>query len=228
MKVFWLGLLVLSTSAFGQRAGGFGGGASRPASGGFAVVRPGAGFRSPGFQRQFGLPQLEPIPPLGGEPFLQRRAPFAGNRFGRLGRGSSFYPLVWPGYFGDEVYSYAPAPNIFVVQPPTLAAFQPAAPAPPPKPAQPVVHEYNFSEAETAPAPPAEQRAFVIALKDGSKASAVAVWVQGRTLHYIDRDDNERQVALSEVDRGLTQKLNREQQLPLSLPAAGPVSGSIP
>jgi hypothetical protein len=135
-----------------------------------------------------------------------------------------------PAYFGDEVYSYAPTPNIFVIQSLPAAALEPEAPAPPPKPAEPVIHEYHFSEAAAAPPPSVEQRAYVIALKDGSKDFAVALWVEGRTLHYIDGEDNERHVALSEVDRALTQKLNREQQLPLSLPAASsnPVSRSKP
>ena len=210
MKLVWVGLLVLSMPAFGQRAGGFGEGARRPVAGGVAGP-PGVGFRPPGPQRQFGLPPLQPIPPLGGEPLLLRRGPFAGNRFSRLGYG--------PAAFGDEVYSYVPTPNIYVIQALPAAALEPEAPAPPPKPAEPVIHEYHFSEAAAAPLPPVEERAYVIVLKDGSKDSAVAVWVQGRTLHYIDSDDNERNVALSEIDRTLTRKLNREQQLPLSLPA---------
>jgi hypothetical protein len=84
--------------------------------------------------------------------------------------------------------------------------------------AQPVIHEYHFNETAAA-SQPVEQRAYLIALKDGSKASAVAFWVQGRTLHYIDSDGNGQHVELSEIDRALTQKLNREQHLPMSLPA---------
>jgi hypothetical protein len=182
MKVFLAGLLIVSTTAFGQRAGGL-----RTGSGGFGHGRPAVTGA--------------------------RRGSFEGNRFGPRGFGPSYYPLGWSPYFGDEAYSYAPAPpNVIVVQPPSTT------PEPAPTPAQPVIHEYNFNEAAAAPPPPVEQRAFVIALKDGSKASAVAFWVQERTLHYIDRDGNGRHVALSEVDRTLTQKLNREQQLPLSLP----------
>ena len=231
MKGVWAGLLILSTTAFGQRVGGLGAGlggfgrgqsaiagANRLASGGVVVVSPGAAFRSPGFRRQFGLPQLQPIPPLEGEPLLLRRGPYVGNWFGRLGSGSSFYPLVWPAYFGEGAYSSASEPTIIVVQPPPAAAYQPVAPAPPPTPARLVVNEYHFSEAAATPPPPLEQRAYVIALKDGSKDSAVACWVQGWTLHYIDSDGNERHVSLSEIDRALTQRLNREQQLPLSLP----------
>ena len=113
----------------------------------------------------------------------------------------------------------ASEPNILVIAPPPPAASQPAIPAPTPRPAQPVIREYHFSEAQTASPPPVDQRMYVIVLKDGSQASAVALWVQGRTLHFIDGDGDERHVALSEIDRPLTQRLNRAQQLPLSLPA---------
>ncbi len=239
MKLLWFGLLVLSTSAFGQRAGGFGGGARGFGMGGGAAsavhprfggvfVGPGFGFRVPGFGAHFGLPPLTPIPPLGGGQFRFRRGPFFSNGFGALGL-TSFSPLWLPGYWSEETYPYTPEPNVIVVQPPPAAPYQAPAAPPPPKPAKPVINEYHFSAAEAA-APPVEERAYVIALKDGSRASATALWVEGRTLCYIDRDDNEHRVPLAEVDRPLTQKLNREQQLPLSLPGAvsSPGSGSRP
>ena len=192
MKVLLAGLCVVSTLAFGQRAGGLG-----ERFGGFGHGRTAvAGPHRAG---------------TGVGPLLIGRGPFAGNRFGLRGFGSSYYPPMWPPYFGDEAYPSAPESNIFVVQPP--------APAPASLTAQPVIHEYNFNEAAAASPPPVEQRAYLIALKDGSKASAVAFWVQGPTLHYIDSDGNGQHVALSEIDRALTQKLNREQQLPMSLPA---------
>ncbi len=228
MKIFWLGLLVVGMSAFGQRAGGFGRGfggfthAPSPATSGVVILGPRAGFGPPAFGGQFGLPQLGPIPPLGGQLLHLRRGPFFGNRFGFPGFGS-FYSPVWPAYWGNEMYSGAPAaPNVVVIQPAPQAAFEPAPSPPPPKPAEPVIHEYNFGEVAAAPAPTAEQRAYVIALKNGARLFAVALWVQGQTLYYVDRDSNPWHVALEDVDRALTRKLNLEQQLPLSLPPAGP------
>ncbi len=207
MKLALAGLLIVCTAAFGQRAGRFGG---------TVVVSPGAGFHSPFFQGQFGLPPLQPIPPLGGGRLPLRGGPFARDRFGRAG-SALFSPLWWPGYYGEESYANAAEPTVIVVQAPPVAV-QPVVPAPPPQPARPVVHEYHFSEEAAAPPAPEEQRAYVIALKNGSQDSAVALWVEGGILHYVNRDYDQRDVALSQIDRALTLKLNREQRLPLSLP----------
>ena len=86
-----------------------------------------------------------------------------------------------------------------------------------PSPITSVIHEYNVS----APAPSgAEQPAFTIALNDGSRLTATAVWVQNGSVHYVDLDDSSRETPLRLVDRNLTRKLNEDRHLNLRLPAA--------
>ena len=60
----------------------------------------------------------------------------------------------------------------------------------------------------------------MIALNDGSRKSANAVWVQNGALHYVDTEDRHHQVPLQSVDRQSTWKLNRERKLDFWLPAA--------
>jgi hypothetical protein len=40
----------------------------------------------------------------------------------------------------------------------------------------------------------------------------------GQTLHYVTLDRQEKQVALGSIDRALTQQLNRERRVSISLP----------
>ena len=60
----------------------------------------------------------------------------------------------------------------------------------------------------------------MIALRDGRKLSAAAVWVQQNELHYVDADNANGRVPLSAVDRTATRELNQERHLNLRLPAA--------
>jgi hypothetical protein len=60
----------------------------------------------------------------------------------------------------------------------------------------------------------------LIALKDHTIYSAIAYWVDGSTLHYFTSGNTHNQVSLPLVDRDLTQRLNRESGLQLSLPPA--------
>ncbi len=88
---------------------------------------------------------------------------------------------------------------------------------------RPEIHNYKESPLAATAAPPTantEEATFVIALNDGSRPSASAVWVQNSTLHYIDTEDRQHQVPLKSVDRESTRKLNRERKLDFWLPAA--------
>ena len=138
---------------------------------------------------------------------------------------SSYYPYFYssiglsPYYYND--YSYA-APSVTTSYYPSSYATTYVAPA----------REY----VETAPPAyvrPAEggrdqfgQRresngdpvTYLIAFRNGSVESCVAYWVEGRTLHYVNRDHAMKETSLETVDRDYSEKLNRERQVAFRLP----------
>jgi hypothetical protein len=59
---------------------------------------------------------------------------------------------------------------------------------------------------------------YLIALRDQTIHAAAAYWVEGSVLHYITLDHQQKLVALSQVDRDLCVKLNRERHIVFSLP----------
>ncbi len=117
---------------------------------------------------------------------------------------------VWGGYAAYPEMPLPPVTNVVVFEPP------PAPPLvlPPPEP----IHS---SIQELKPAPSSEPPVFfVIALKDGSRLTAAAVWVQGNDLRYVDADDQNRRVPLAAIDRTATRELNQARNLNLRLPPA--------
>ena len=104
----------------------------------------------------------------------------------------------------------APIVNSVVLVPP------PAAPAAPPEPIHSSIQNLKGNAEEIAGnAPPAF---FVIAMKNGSRLTASAVWVQGNQAHYVDSDGQGRRVPLADVDRTATRELNQSNHLNLRLP----------
>ena len=63
-------------------------------------------------------------------------------------------------------------------------------------------------------------RAFGIVLKNGSTLSAVSIFASDDGLHCVDPDAKPMLIAMSEVDRAATLKLNHARNLDLYLPAA--------
>jgi hypothetical protein len=59
---------------------------------------------------------------------------------------------------------------------------------------------------------------YLIALRDQTIHAAAAYWVEAGVLHYITLDHQQKQVALSQIDRDLCVKLNRERHVVFSLP----------
>ncbi|MGZ6465580.1 MAG: hypothetical protein ACXWSC_21850 [Bdellovibrionota bacterium] len=98
--------------------------------------------------------------------------------------------------------------NLVVVEP----AATPAAPALPPEPIRSSIQDLKPAASDAPPA------LFVIALKNGSRLAASAVWVQGNDLRYVDADDQNRRVPLADVDRTATRELNQARNLNLRLP----------
>lgn len=156
------------------------------------------------------LPAVSPIPPLGpsGAQIVPRRT------FGPQ-RGIRFLPLsgfFWP--WAQEVvvpYGFLTPSTVVIVQQVRPGPLQP----PRVEQARSVIHEYKPPE----PRPPEEKEAaFVIALTDGPVESALAVWVQAGSLHWIDASHRGRSATLERIDRDRTLRLNRERGLRLPLP----------
>ncbi len=150
--------------------------------------------------------------------------------FARGGYRTSRARIVSPyGYgFGYAPYdfnaSYSYTPDAVLLYEHGLMPVEPPAPTVQP-PAKPEVTEYKWPAARAAlAASPAtdgtEAQPFAIVLKDGSTLSAVMVFASEDGLHYVDPDEKHLRIAMSEVDRAATLKLNRARNLNLHLPAA--------
>jgi hypothetical protein len=119
------------------------------------------------------------------------------------------------GYLYPEDYGQAPAPapNVYFVAPPPDAPHRDVEPTPT---ADAVLHEYNF--AHEAGESEARARTFIVVLKDGSQRSAVATWVQGGKLHYLDSEGRQQTLSADLIDRHETDRLNSEKHLQIQLP----------
>jgi len=136
------------------------------------------------------------------------------------GYGYSPYISTYPSY-PYTTYDYNPSPNVTVVyaQPQTAPAQSYAAPS---YTAQPVVRTYDQYGQASGPAPAAgvsnSSPIYLIATKDQMIRAAATYWVEGRTLHFVTLQREEKQVPLDNVDRSLTLQLNRERHVSLQLP----------
>jgi hypothetical protein len=54
-------------------------------------------------------------------------------------------------------------------------------------------------------------------MRDGSIRAAASYWLQNGTLHYVTLQREEKSVPLSQIDRQLTNQLNRERHVNLNL-----------
>jgi hypothetical protein len=207
-------VLVLSVPvALAQRGGGFGHGAGANPTG---IARPGS--------MQTGT--LGGTRRVGGGPYRGRG--FGEPGFGRYGRERGFgygpgyiwpyYPIwdyssVTPFYYDSEFSNEYPEqyPPVYEIQgPPTIDSR-----AQPPRIASSVIHDYNFPKQAGGSA---GETKFTIVLKDGSTRSAVASWVAGGQLHYIDPDSRQEALAPAAIDRKATEEANQAKNLSLVLP----------
>ncbi|HUX43829.1 MAG TPA: hypothetical protein VMV57_03665 [Terracidiphilus sp.] len=139
----------------------------------------------------------------------------------RYGFGYGYVPYYsgLPYDYGAAYADQEPQPVVYV-QPPPVIAQKPEPPAVEP-PAEPVIKEYKWPVAEVASSHSnSEPQVFAIVLKDGSTLSALTVYASDDALHYVDPGERHLRVAMSEVDRAATLKLNRARDLNLYLPAA--------
>ena len=147
-----------------------------------------------------------------GLPPLRSSEPPSRPHRGGFPMGAGYgYGYGFGGYGYATPYPDAPPPvnNVVLIQ-------QPAFPAPPPQPIHSSIQNVKVDpEQATGDAPPAF---FVIVLKNGSRVSASAVWVQGNDVRYVDGDDQGHRVPLADVDRTATRELNLTHHLNLRLP----------
>lgn len=145
-----------------------------------------------------------------------------GTHFGSAPRPHRGGFPIGPGYgydYGFDGYGYA-APD---VEPPpdtpavnNVVVLPPAIPPPPPKP----IHSFiqNLKGNSEQAAGDQSPAFFVIVLKNGSRLTASAVWVQDNQAHYVDGDGQGHRVPLADVDRTATRELNQTHNLNLRLP----------
>jgi len=216
--------------ASAQRGGGHGGagGGGRGFSGGTSI----------GGGGNFLHPTTRPgLTFNGGLGYFGGRGVYGGYGYGRGFYGSGlYYPYFgyglglgyWPDYYDPYYYSpygyagynsgytaYQSSPNVTVIYPQQEAA----APPPPPETAHPVTREYDQYGQEVRPgAPGGGSPVYLIAFNDHVIRAAAAYWVDGKTLHYVTLQHEEKQAGLDTVDRSLSMQLNRERQVPFQLP----------
>ena len=157
----------------------------------------------------------------------------AGPIFARSGYGFSRTRAVSPYGYGyaylpydsGSAYGYEPQPAYYVQQPPLFV--QPPAPPVVQPPSHPMVTEYKWPAIAAASFAPSrsttsesEPPELGIVLKSGSTLADVSVFASDDGLHYVDPDARHLRIAMSEVDRAATLKLNRARNLDLYLPAA--------
>jgi len=152
--------------------------------------------------------------------------PYYGLGFG-LGAGywPGFYDYGYGGYpysaypYDYGYASYQTSPNVTVVYPTQSTQSTASVPTYVDR-ARPVTREYDqFGQEIRPPAAVAGSPVYLIAFNDHVIRAAVSYFVDGRTLHYVTLEREERQVPLDTVDRALSLQLNRERQVPFQLPA---------
>lgn len=127
----------------------------------------------------------------------------------------SYYPYPTVG-FG---YGYAGFPYVYDSYDSYAYAYAPAAP--------PVVVEQSFHSTPQSrteyvydpyQAPVDKETIYLIAYTDHVIRAAVAYWVEGETLHYVDREHEQHDTPLSTIDRTFSEQLNRDRRVEFRLP----------
>ncbi len=216
-------LLLAGVVAFAQRGGfhggfrgggfgGFRGGGFGGFHGGFGGFRGGGfvGFRGGGFRGFVGFHR----------PFF-RHFGFRTLIFQRPFFSYPYFPF-YGGFYGGGFYDSPPYDNSYAPPAPSNVVVYAAPPAAGPEytsyaePSRPVIVNYNFGA--TPPAPPGNRIYFSLAFKDGTVTTALAYWVDGNTLHYIDSDGAQHTAPVDSVDRDRSLKLNRDRGIDFGLP----------
>ena len=150
-------------------------------------------------------------------------ATVAGNPIGggaRRSRGVvSAYPVFVGGYYGGGGYygdpNYAaqqqPPVNVTVVnappQAPTVIINQNFGPQQPP-PAEGEDTSRVFQPTQPTASAEPDHKTYLIAFKDHSVYSAMAYWIEDKTMHYVTPQGTHNQASLDLIDLDFTNKLN--------------------
>ena len=129
---------------------------------------------------------------------------------------NSYYPpyASYPYTSNQDAYAYAGyqnSPNVAAVYPPPATQT-----------ARPVLREYDEYGQEVRPntaSTTPSQPIYLIAFNDHAIRASIAYWVDGKTLHYVTPEHEQKQASLDSVDRTLSLQLNRERRVPFQLPA---------
>jgi hypothetical protein len=167
----------------------------------------------------------------------------ANRGLGRAGIGRGLYPYGYsyyiPGYFddldsgySDPSYGYGSGYG-YNAAPPAVPAYAPV-PGPPVAPQQPVIINQYFgvqgpqaqangpqpsNEPQAAGGPlSSPQNYYLIAYKNHAIYSALAYWVEDKTLHYVTTQNTHNQASLDLIDLTLTKNLNQANDVPFSIP----------
>ncbi|MBI3470126.1 MAG: hypothetical protein HY013_02065 [Candidatus Solibacter usitatus] len=227
----------LAAGAYAQRRGGGGGGfRGGSGSGGHAGFR--GGFSSGGhvgFRGGAGYGGGVGYRGGGGFGYSGYRSHFYGSRFyGGFGYyGGSFYrPYYYGSYFYPSFYyspyDYSPYYyDPYYYAPPETVYYQPysyeRAPAVVVNQGwrsvneRPAVQEYVRESAP--PRESNEEVIYLIAMKDHVIRPAIAYWVDGATLHYVDREHRQREIPLDQIDRRFSEQINRDRRVTFRLPS---------
>jgi hypothetical protein len=155
------------------------------------------------------------------------------NGYGRGGLGYPYGYSVWvPDYYDSLDYDSQYAP--YGPPPPAYYGPPPAAAGAPPQPV--IINQYfggpppgnaipqNGPETGINPTggpgdpigPP--QNYYLIAYKNHAVYTALAYWVEDKTLHYVTTENTHNQASLDLIDLDLTKTLNKRNDVPFSLP----------
>ena len=142
------------------------------------------------------------------------------NTFGLGGIGSGNWGYPW--YSGYPYYGYYPSysyiyPYDYYYSYPPYNYDQ-----------SPIVVQNDDYSPQTAPSAliqtypftstTSKDTLYLIAFQDHRIVAAVAYWVEGDTLHYVTRQNEQTMIPLSSVDRTLTEQLNRDRRVDFRLP----------
>lgn len=131
------------------------------------------------------------------------------------------YDYYYPDTYNDPAYAYSPGPAVTYAPAQADPYPQTAASGTYAGVAHPVTHSYDrYGQEVPASGGSAANSSpiYLIALKDGGIQAAGSYWISGQTLHFVTLDRQEKQLALSSIDRTLTLQLNRERRVSITLP----------
>lgn len=87
-----------------------------------------------------------------------------------------------------------------------------------PEVAKPVMREYSNISNPYENFTPADQKIYLLALKDGTLRQSVAFWTEGDMLHYVQPDHAQNSIPVVNLDRESTKRFNSERGISIRLP----------